>query len=84
LTESPAPISGFRKWERVGHEGKRDFSRLPFQTEPTIAVNPRNPDHIVVGVIDYNSEPSHPVDIFTNTGGLGDSIGCPSPSAAAT
>jgi hypothetical protein len=32
----------------------RDFSRLPFQTEPTIAVNPRNPDHIVVGVIDYN------------------------------
>ncbi len=32
----------------------RDFSRFPFQTEPHIAVNPRNPDHIVVGVIDYN------------------------------
>ncbi len=32
----------------------RDFSTYPFQTEPHIAVNPRNPDHIVVGVIDYN------------------------------
>ncbi|MDT7859497.1 MAG: hypothetical protein RRA34_01325 [Candidatus Calditenuis sp.] len=32
----------------------RDFSRFPYQTEPHIAVNPRNPDHIVVGVIDYN------------------------------
>ncbi|MEM1966392.1 MAG: hypothetical protein QXO86_00760 [Nitrososphaerota archaeon] len=32
----------------------RDFSNAPIQTEPHIAVNPNNPDHIVVGVIDYN------------------------------
>ncbi|MCS7117647.1 MAG: glycoside hydrolase [Thaumarchaeota archaeon] len=32
----------------------RDFSPFPYQTEPHIAVNPRNPDHILVGVIDYN------------------------------
>ncbi len=32
----------------------RDLSQYPFQTEPHIAVNPRNPDHIVVGVIDYS------------------------------
>jgi len=32
----------------------RDFSRMPFQTEPHIAVHPHDPDHIVVGLIDYN------------------------------
>lgn len=31
----------------------RDLSRVPFQTEPHIAVNPKNPDHIVLGEIDY-------------------------------
>jgi len=32
LTESPAPISGFRKWERVGHEGKNpDANPRPFR-----------------------------------------------------
>lgn len=33
----------------------RDLGQFPFQTEPHIAVNPKNPDHLVVGVIDYNS-----------------------------
>lgn len=32
----------------------RDFSFTPFQTEPHLAVNPLDPDHLVVGVIDYN------------------------------
>jgi hypothetical protein len=32
----------------------RDFSQSPFQTEPHLAVNPNDPDHLVVGVIDYN------------------------------
>ncbi len=32
----------------------RDFSRAPVQTEPHIAVNPKNPSHLLVGVIDYN------------------------------
>lgn len=31
----------------------QDFSQLPFQTEPSIAVNPKDPDHLVVGMIDY-------------------------------
>jgi predicted nucleic acid-binding Zn-ribbon protein len=31
----------------------RDFSASPFQTEPHMAVSPDDPDHIVVGVIDY-------------------------------
>jgi predicted nuclease with TOPRIM domain len=31
----------------------RDFSASPFQTEPHMAVNPTDPDHVVVGVIDY-------------------------------
>ncbi|MBI2172150.1 MAG: exo-alpha-sialidase [Chloroflexi bacterium] len=31
-----------------------DFSSSPFQTEPSIAVDPRDPDHILVGLIDYN------------------------------
>ena len=32
----------------------RDFSHSPLQTEPDIAVNPHDPDHLVLGVIDYN------------------------------
>jgi hypothetical protein len=32
----------------------RDFSNAPFQTEPSLAVNPNDPEHIVLGVIDYN------------------------------
>ena len=32
----------------------RDFSNSPLQTEPDIAVNPLDPDHLVLGVIDYN------------------------------
>jgi hypothetical protein len=32
----------------------RDFSRVPFQTEPHLAVNPADPEHLVLGVIDYN------------------------------
>ena len=31
-----------------------DFSQFPFQTEPSIAVDPKDPDHILVGLIDYN------------------------------
>ncbi len=31
----------------------RDFSGSPVQTEPHIAVNPFDPDHIIVGMIDY-------------------------------
>ena len=31
-----------------------DFSQLPFQTEPSLAVDPKDPDHILVGMIDYN------------------------------
>ena len=32
----------------------RDMSGSPIQTEPTIAVNPSDPDHIIVAMIDYN------------------------------
>jgi len=32
----------------------RDLGRLPYQTEPHIAVNPKDPDHIVAALIDYN------------------------------
>ena len=32
----------------------RDFSGSPLQTEPHIAVNPYDPDHIIVGMIDYS------------------------------
>ncbi|SVB10889.1 uncharacterized protein METZ01_LOCUS163743, partial [marine metagenome] len=32
----------------------RDFSNAPLQTEPSIAVNPNDPDHLVMGSIDYN------------------------------
>ena len=32
----------------------RDFSPAPFQTEPSLAVDPKDPEHILLGVIDYN------------------------------
>ncbi len=32
----------------------RDFSAAPMQTEPHIAVNPDDPDHLIAGMIDYN------------------------------
>ncbi|TVQ26546.1 MAG: hypothetical protein EA382_05170 [Spirochaetaceae bacterium] len=32
----------------------RDFSATPIQTEPHIAANPNDPDHLVMGTIDYN------------------------------
>lgn len=32
----------------------RDFGDLPLQTEPHLAVNPRDPEHLLLGVIDYN------------------------------
>ena len=32
----------------------RDYSKSPFQVEPHLAIDPKDPDHIVVGVIDYN------------------------------
>ncbi len=31
----------------------RDFGRAPFQTEPQIEADPNDPDHLVLGVIDY-------------------------------
>lgn len=31
----------------------RDFGRAPFQTEPHLAANPDDPEHLVLGVIDY-------------------------------
>ena len=32
----------------------RDFSARTLQTEPSLAVNPEDPDHLVMGTIDYN------------------------------
>ena len=32
----------------------RDFSNSPMQTEPMIAVNPNDPEHLLLGTIDYN------------------------------
>ena len=32
----------------------RDLGHLPYQTEPHISVNPKDPSHIVVAMIDYN------------------------------
>jgi hypothetical protein len=32
----------------------RDYSSIPIQTEPHIAAHPDDPDHAVVGMIDYN------------------------------
>ncbi|MSQ21997.1 MAG: exo-alpha-sialidase [Dehalococcoidia bacterium] len=31
-----------------------DFSSATYQTEPSLAVDPKDPDHILVGMIDYN------------------------------
>ncbi len=31
----------------------RDFGQAPFQTEPHIEANPQDPEHLVLGVIDY-------------------------------
>ncbi|MFQ6135197.1 MAG: sialidase family protein, partial [Nitrososphaerales archaeon] len=33
----------------------RDLGNVPFQTEPHLAVNPLDPEHLIVGVIDYNA-----------------------------
>ena len=33
----------------------RDLGNLPYQTEPHLAVDPTNPDHLIMGTIDYNS-----------------------------
>ena len=33
----------------------RDLGNTPVQTEPHIAVNPLDPEHLIVGVIDYNA-----------------------------
>jgi hypothetical protein len=33
----------------------RDLGNVPYQTEPHLAVNPLDPEHLIVGVIDYNS-----------------------------
>ena len=33
----------------------RDLSNAPFQTEPHIAVDPKDPKHLVLGVIDYGT-----------------------------
>lgn len=32
----------------------RNFGYAPYQTEPTIAVDPTDPDHLIMGTIDYN------------------------------
>ncbi len=32
----------------------RDFSNSPLQTEPHLAVNPNDPEHLIMGTIDYN------------------------------
>lgn len=32
----------------------RDFSQIPLQTEPHLAVNPNDPQHLIVSTIDYN------------------------------
>jgi hypothetical protein len=45
----------------------RDFSDRTLQTEPHLAVNPADPDHIVVGVIDYNF-PSNSVYVSIDGG----------------
>ena len=32
----------------------RDYGHVAYQTEPHISVNPKDPNHLVVGMIDYN------------------------------
>jgi hypothetical protein len=46
----------------------RDYSDFPVQTEPHLAVDPADPDHVVVGTIDYNSPA--PTAYVTNDGGV--------------
>jgi len=38
----------------TNHLVTRDFSSRPYQTEPNIAIDPSDPEHIVLGTIDYN------------------------------
>lgn len=45
----------------------RDFSGRTLQTEPALAVNPQDPDHIVLSTIDYNF-PSNSVYISIDGG----------------
>jgi len=45
----------------------RDFSARTLQTEPSIAVNPQDPDHLVLGTIDYNF-PSNSVYVSIDGG----------------
>ena len=45
----------------------RDFSGRTLQTEPTLAVNPQDPDHIVLSTIDYNF-PSNSVYVSIDGG----------------
>jgi len=32
----------------------RDLGDIPIQTEPSLAIDPKDPEHLVMGVIDYN------------------------------
>ncbi len=45
----------------------RDLGDVPIQTEPHMAVNPKDPDNIVVGAIDYNMSTN--VTYVTQDGG---------------
>ena len=45
----------------------RDFSDRTLQTEPYLAVDPQDPDHLVVGAIDYNF-PSNSVYVSIDGG----------------
>jgi len=45
----------------------RDFSERTLQTEPSITVNPQDPDHLVLGTIDYNF-PSNSVYVSIDGG----------------
>jgi hypothetical protein len=45
----------------------RDFSARTLQTEPHIVVNPQDPDHLVLGTIDYNF-PSNSVYVSIDGG----------------
>lgn len=49
----------------------RDFSARTLQTEPHLAVNPLDPDHLVIGAIDYNF-PSNSVYVSIDGGSTWD------------
>lgn len=49
----------------------RDFSQFPIQTEPHIAVNPKDPDHLILGTIDYNF-PNNSVYVSLDAGATWD------------